>query len=47
MELLSRKPAMIADPACIKPCHSDLHRKGFQQRDSGNKVFSGRGTGAA
>jgi hypothetical protein len=34
MEILSRKPAMIADPACIKPRHSDLYRKGFQRRDS-------------
>jgi hypothetical protein len=47
MELLSRKTAMIANPVDILSCHSDLHRKGFQQRDSGNKVISARETGAA
>jgi hypothetical protein len=42
MEILSRKPAMIADPACIKSRHSDLYRKGFQRRASDTDVISAR-----
>ena len=46
MELLSRKPTMIADPVGIESCHSDMHRKWlirhYQGVDRTTDVISAR-----